>query len=82
MDKVLRGLALLGNGVFLVVVIWLWGRASFLDTETMLALVPTTALPLLNLWVIWRGPDAEERKLRRDVAKAELRKRLREAENV
>lgn len=82
MDKVLRGLALLGNGVFLVVVIWLWGRTSFFEVETLLSLVLMTLLPLLNLWVVWCGPDREERQLRRDVAKAELRKRLREAEKV
>lgn len=82
MDKALRGLALLGNVVFLVVVVWLWGRTSLFEAETVLSLILMTVLPLLNLWIIWHGPDREERQLRRAVTKAELRKRLRDAEKT
>lgn len=33
-------------------------------------------VPLLNLWVLYTGPDREEMRLRREVNKAEMRAKL------
>lgn len=80
MEKFLRGLAVIGNLALLVVVFGLWTDRRPDGAENLLFLL-LALTPVLNLWVMWSAPDREERALRRAVAKAELRKRLKELEN-
>jgi hypothetical protein len=81
MEKFLRGLAYLGNLGVLVMMAVLFAENRPYGIEVLWFFL-LFALPLLNLWLLWNGPDCEERKLRRAVAKAELRQRLKELGGV
>lgn len=78
MPNALRYLAIAANVVFLLGIIVL-----FLDDRPYRALeffyyFLAFAYPVINLFALCTGPDREERLLRRQVNKAELRKRLKE----
>jgi hypothetical protein len=77
MDKFLRVLAYLGNCAALLAMIILWANNRPYGTEVLIFIL-LLALPVLNLAVLWQGPDLEERRLRRKLAKAELRERLKQ----
>ena len=75
MERFLRYAAYLANvvliGAALIMVLHNYGRDSLLAA---LLTVP----PILSLFSLYVGPDAEERQLLRDVTKARLRKELKD----
>ncbi len=77
MDKFLRILAYLGNLAAVLCLIMLWAQERPYGAQ-QLVFIAVVALPVLNLVVLWQGPDLEERRLRRQVSKAELRERLKQ----
>jgi len=76
-EKILKVLAIFGNLVAIVGIFLLWANEHPQGVE-ILILTGALAVPLLNLWLFWQGPDLEERRLRRQVNKAELRERLKQ----
>lgn len=76
MRRVFEILAYLGNVALLFALLVLWANGRFYGVESV-GFFLLTLLPVLNMAMLWSGPDGEERKLRRLVAKAELRQRLR-----
>ncbi len=76
-DKILYVTTLLANAVLLLVL-----AALFFDAhgEESLLIALMAAVPVLSLVLLYKGPDREERRLRRQVNKARLRKELAELE--
>jgi hypothetical protein len=77
MENLLRYMTYLANGALIVVACFIsahsYGRDSFV---ALLLLFP----PALSLTALCLGPDLEERRLRRQVSKARLRKELQDLE--
>lgn len=80
MKNGLRNLAMAANVVFLLAILVLWSENRPHRLEEYLFFIALFALPVLNFFALAGGPDREERLLRRQVNKAELRKRLKELE--
>lgn len=78
MQNLPRTLALIGNAVFFFVIFGLFADNAPNNPFEWLCYALLFAFPLLNLYSLCSLPDREERLLRRQVNKAELRKRLKE----
>ncbi len=78
MQNLPRTLALLGNLVFFLVILGLFADHTPNSPIEWLCYALLFAYPALNLYCLFTLPDREERLLRRQVNKAELRKRLKE----
>lgn len=78
MPNALRYLAIAANALFLLGVLALYAdQRPYHGIEWLLYFL-AFAYPVINLFALYTGPDREERVLRRQVNKAELRKRLKE----
>ena len=77
MDKALRVLAFLANGLMVLGILFLWANERPRGGEALLFAL-LFLVPILSLLALWCGPDAEERRLRRQLNKAELKQRLKE----
>jgi hypothetical protein len=77
MDKFLRISAYLANVLMILAVLIIWQDNRPHGAEVLLMALLFFP-PILSLLAIWQGPDREERRLRRAVNKAELKKRLKE----
>jgi hypothetical protein len=80
MDKSLRIAAMAANALLLLAMVFLWHEAHVNEPHEYLLMMLLFACPALSLLALRSGPDAEERRLLRQVHKAELRKRLKELE--
>lgn len=76
-EKGLRAAAYAANGVVFVVVFMMGIERSLYEEEFLLWLLQLAA-PGLAFVALWNGPGREEKILRRRVALAELRARLKE----
>ncbi len=78
MNLAIRILSWLANiGIVLVLFYVIVESRGGRDAGLALVLL---SLPLVNMIALYNGPDREERKLAREVRKAELRRRLAELE--
>lgn len=77
MNLAIRILAWLANIGIILVLLYVVMQSHGRDSGIALVLL---ALPLVNMVALYNGPDREERKLAREVRKAELRRRLAELE--
>lgn len=74
-DCALKYLSLLANLGMLVFALWLYAEAYGPEKNLALLLfIP----PVLSILAIFREPDLEERRLQKQVRKAQLRKALKE----
>ena len=80
MTEALRYIALAANALFLTGALILMGENRPYGIEYLYFFL-LLAFPLLNIAALRSGPDREERQLRRQVNKAELKKRLKELES-
>lgn len=78
MPNALRYLAIAANVLFLLGVLVLYAdQRPYRGIEYLIYFL-AFAYPVINLFALCTGPDREERLLRRQVSKAELRKRLKD----
>lgn len=77
MDKALRILAFVANALMIIAVFVIWQENRPRGVEVLLISLLFFP-PILSLLALWNGPDMEERRLRRQLNKAELKQRLKE----
>jgi hypothetical protein len=77
MDKALRILAFVANALMIIAVFVIWQESRPRGVQVLLIGLMFLP-PLLSLIALWQGPDCEERRLRRQLNKAELKQRLKE----
>ncbi|HBM90804.1 MAG TPA: hypothetical protein DD400_02870 [Rhodospirillaceae bacterium] len=76
MDKLVRFSAYIFNILLLIVFLSLLPEQNLNDPQEFLLMIILAAAPLFSLAALWYGPDIEERRLRKRLAKAELRTKL------
>ena len=87
-QKSQRGVGLIANGVaaafLLITLIRESGRGARFDGSDLIFIAAIAAYIGLNAFLVWRHvqTDSEIQALEKDLAKAELRKRIREAEQA
>ena len=78
MDKFIRTTAFIINGLVLLCLLLMLPQLRPNETFEYLTVAALFIAPVINLAALWQGPDLEERRLRRQLAKAEMRQRLKE----
>ena len=78
MDKFIRTSAFIINGLVLLCLLMMLPELNPNETFEYLTVAAMFVAPVINLVALWNGPDLEERRLRRQLAKAEMRQRLKE----
>ena len=77
-DTILHALAIIANIGMILFALFLFSQ-TYGYIEQLLVLILLVP-PLLSLWVILRQGDGEERRLRKSLRKAQLRKELKSLE--